>query len=135
MRSISMKSTPVVSMEAASRGPRQLLAGVAARMTWEVQIAQDLGDRVLAIQDVEMNAGDAVGPEVFRLAGGALDADFAHRPVVVGEAFKQFVQLGRNGGAAQGGEPPDLGRTEDGEQAGDDGRRDAGAAAARSCRR
>ena len=68
-----------------------------------------------------MDTRHAVGPQVFSLSRGMFDADFAHGPIVFGEALEARVQLGRDGCATEGGEPPDLGSAQDGQDAGDDG--------------
>ena len=95
-------------------------------MAPDVQVTQDVRHRIGAIEDVEMNARHAVGPQVLGLAGGVFDADFAHGAIVFGEAFQARIKMGRNGRAAQGGEAPDLGGAQNRQDAGDDGNGNSG---------
>ena len=89
-------------------------------------MVEDAGDGVGAVEDIEVDAGDAVAPQILGLAGGVFDADGADGAVVVGVAFQLGVQLGGDSGAAEGGKAADLGGVQDGQDAGDDGDGNAG---------
>ena len=75
-----------------------------------------------------MNSGDAVVPQFLHLPGGLLYSQLSDSTVVVGVPFQLLVQFLRDSGAAEGGEPPDLGRAEYGQDAGHDGNVNAGSA-------
>ena len=91
----------------------------------EAEVGEDFGDGVAAVEGVEVDAVDAPIQEFPHLVGGDFDAEFARCILVVGEAVKLCVYVGRDGGAAEGGEPADLLGVQDGKDASEDGRVDA----------
>ena len=74
----------------------------------EAEVGEDFRDGVAAVEGVEVDAVDAPIQEFPHLVGGNLDAEFARCILVVGEFFQLRVNLPRDGGAAEGGEPADL---------------------------
>ena len=70
-------------------------------MSRDMKVIEDVRHRIGAVEDVEVDAGHAVGPEVLGLAGGVLDTDFSDHSVIFGEAFEAGVQLRGDGGTAQ----------------------------------
>ena len=90
-------------------------------MAGQREVAQDFGDRVAAVQDVEMDAGHTGVPQTLGLAGGVFGSHLAG-PFVVFRVFHQFrFEVGGNLGAAQGGETANLGSAQHWQQTGDDG--------------
>ena len=54
----------------------------------EVEVGEDAGDGVGAVEHIKVDARGAVVPQILRLAGGVLYADAADGAVVVGVAFQ-----------------------------------------------
>ena len=95
-------------------------------MSVNVQRLQYLGYRVRTVEDVKMDAGNAVGPKVFHLADSMLDADGPHRTIVVLVTVQFIVQTGWYCGPAKCGEPANLRSAQDRQHARDDRQVDAG---------
>ena len=55
-----------------------------------------------------MDAWDAGGPELLDLSRGIVDAELAYGFVVLAEAVELGVEVGRDPGAAEGGEAANL---------------------------
>src|SRR5918996_2167078 len=108
-----MISTPVLSI-ASQLGQGTSVLSVPG-VPGQFQIDQDFGDGVATVEDVKMDARHAVVPEFPALLGGVLYAQLSDGIVVFRVSVQLLVQLGRNFGPAQGGEPAYLGCAEYGQ--------------------